>query len=112
MRKEQEIRSKIHAIVTDDRFRAAPADMTINAPLAIVQSGLRSEIKALCFVLDYSSDFKQGEQGAYEHVRRYGLDEAKAMAGRLIMAKDEYSKGFKAVIEDYIHAIEDRNHAT
>jgi len=102
MKTEQEIRDRIHTLATDPRFRAPPADMMINTPLAIVQSGMRSEIQALYFVLDYSDEFRNGEESAATHIRRYGLEHTQTVAG-YTDSSDDYWRGFRAVLEDYRH---------
>jgi hypothetical protein len=51
IKSEKEIREAIREIEADDRFKAPPALVNINAPLALIQMELEGQIKALKWVL-------------------------------------------------------------
>lgn len=51
MKTEKEIRRRIAQINADDRYHYPPADVMINAPLALIQVDLKSEICALAWIL-------------------------------------------------------------
>jgi hypothetical protein len=52
MKSEEEIRQKIAEIKRDGRYKAAPALVQINAPLALIQVNLKGRLEALQWVLD------------------------------------------------------------
>jgi hypothetical protein len=52
MKSKKEIRQKIAEIKRDNRYKAPPAQVQINAPLALIQVSLGSHIQALEWVLD------------------------------------------------------------
>lgn len=51
MKSEQQIRERINQIESDERYKARPATVDINAPLALMQMGMGSEREALLWVL-------------------------------------------------------------
>lgn len=55
MRSTEEIKARIVAIEADSRYQSglkSPAQVTINAPLALVQTSLESEVRTLRWVLN------------------------------------------------------------
>jgi hypothetical protein len=52
MKTEAEIRRAIQEIKQDARLKGPPATVDINAPLALIQLDLESQIKALQWVLE------------------------------------------------------------
>ncbi len=54
MKSEEVIKARITEIEADDRYKSGqirPATIDINAPLALIQMGFESELKALRWVL-------------------------------------------------------------
>lgn len=51
MKTKKEIADKIASIKTDERYNYPPASVQINAPLALIQVGMKAEVKALEWVL-------------------------------------------------------------
>ena len=54
MKTEKQIRKKIEEIEADERHKAPPALVDINAPLALIQVDLEAKIRALKWVLEYT----------------------------------------------------------
>lgn len=52
MKTEHEIRRRIKELELDERIHYPPASVFSNAPLAITQTSLTSELKALYFALN------------------------------------------------------------
>ncbi len=55
MRELAQIKKRIEAIEADDRYQSGlehPATVEINAPLALIQVGFETELKALKWVLE------------------------------------------------------------
>ena len=52
MRTEKEIRKQIKSLEADDRYRDEPAQVQVNAPLALIQVEMQAKIDALKWVLD------------------------------------------------------------
>ncbi len=52
MRKKKQIEKRISTIKSDSRFHAKPALVHINAPLALIQVGMKAEVAALEWVLN------------------------------------------------------------
>lgn len=48
---EDEIRSRIEKINADERYHAPAATIEVNAPLALIQAIMETEIRALAWVL-------------------------------------------------------------
>lgn len=51
MKSEQEIRDKIAALEADERLHYPSASVFSNAPLALIQTDIRGELKGLYFAL-------------------------------------------------------------
>jgi len=102
---EEAIRDRMHAIRRDDRYKAPPADMQINAPLAIVQSGLNTELRTLYFVMNYDEEFVAGETAAETMIARYGtLEASTTLRPRLGSFSASYILGYMAVVHDHERA--------
>ena len=54
MQSAKELNKRLVKILEDERFWYRPADVQTNAPLALVQVEMRSEFRALCWVLELS----------------------------------------------------------
>ncbi len=52
MKTVSEIKAKIEKIESDDRLKGKPALVHINAPLALIQCSLQTQIDILKWVLD------------------------------------------------------------
>lgn len=48
---EEKIRARLAEIDADDRYHYKPAEVQINAPLALVQVSMEAEARALAWVL-------------------------------------------------------------
>jgi hypothetical protein len=51
MKTEREIKDRLDAIDRDERFHCEAATVFENAPLALIQTGMESEARALAWVL-------------------------------------------------------------
>ena len=51
MKTEKEIQKAIKSVESDDRVKAPPANVDINAPLALVQVDLKAKLMTLKWVL-------------------------------------------------------------
>ncbi|QMS78789.1 hypothetical protein [Aeromonas veronii] len=54
MKSEQEIRNKIAELEADERLHYPAASVFSNAPLALIQTDIRGQLKALHFALGLS----------------------------------------------------------
>jgi len=52
MRTEQEIREKLKKVMDDERLHYPPADVFINAPLALIQTHLEAQRGLLTWILN------------------------------------------------------------
>ena len=55
MKTREAIQARINELLADERLQEPPADVTINAPLALIQVAIKNEIIALRWVLDNAS---------------------------------------------------------
>lgn len=51
MKTKKQIEEKIKEIEADERYKASPAVLDVNAPLALIQIGMESQVRALKWVL-------------------------------------------------------------
>jgi len=52
MKTIKQIKDEIKRIEEDDRYKAAPASIQINAPLALIQTDMESRVKTLNWVMN------------------------------------------------------------
>jgi len=64
MLSEKEIRKVLAEVLADDRLYEPPANVFVNAPLAIVQIQLETKIQMLCMVLE---DYETGRAFLEKH---------------------------------------------
>ena len=61
MKSKQEIKKRLSEILSDERLHYKPANVQINAPLALIQTALETERDALMWVLEIQKK-DDGEQ--------------------------------------------------
>ena len=59
MRPEDKIREEIEELKKDDRIQGSPANVFINAPLALIQMGIKGQIDGLQTALRINEESKE-----------------------------------------------------
>ena len=95
MRTEAEIRARIAEIEADDRFKRPPALVRVNAPVALIQTGLKSEHAALVWLLD-GGDISEGCFRDYQKGLRESFNDIAREAG---MVEEFRRREFKSARE-------------
>jgi hypothetical protein len=52
MKTQEEIEERIKQIEADSRYQAPPALVFVNSPLALIQTDMKAEVRALRWVLE------------------------------------------------------------
>lgn len=60
MKSKQEIENMIVSIKADERFNYPPANIEINAPLALIQVDMKAQVRALEWVLSATEEAQGG----------------------------------------------------
>lgn len=59
MKRKEEIEERLAELKADERLGYPPANVNVNAPLALIQVALKNEIMALSWVLKESEEEKE-----------------------------------------------------
>jgi len=58
----EELKDAIESITSDERYHYSPAQVHINAPLALIQVAMKSRVDALNLVLDRIEKLREAEE--------------------------------------------------
>lgn len=61
MKTADEIQKKLREVCSDERLSYEPANVFVNAPLALIQTSLETERRVLQWVLDIGKEEKKDE---------------------------------------------------